>query len=1174
MRERNTSQPRGLSLSLVLLLCGVVLLASPATAKYIFTEEPLARFSPATGDQDLFGYAAALHLVDATGASSDFQHAIQNTKIIVGAPNGSFPGGLEFNITDDDALNNTGLVYVCNISCTSSDCCEALTGNGTGNDIRLFDYQGNSNGRDPFELVVELIVQDEQKSGQFMGATIVSTGEHIMACAPRWISLNTEDYFNGPFDKTRAHGRCFIADRNMENFKLLRPCDMDNSQTLVGQSYCMAGTAASLQEKQEGTDVQVFLGGPPFGESSGAVFSVNLTEAEIAGNSPLNLGSPDFNLIPKANTMQQLWYTGTALTLGRIFGSVEEDLIYSLPKKNVYKGSVEVFSIETGMIEATVLGEQMGEYFGWSVATADLNGDGFDEIIVGAPLFSTPDKIEKGRIFIYKNNGTLDTANPIVIPGTWSRGRYGSAIVNLGDINSDGFEDIAVSAPFESRGGGKGGAEGTVYIYLGSGESVIVTTPEDEITAADISSRLGFDESRVLKSFGYSLSSGVDVDANANNDLVIGGYKQQTVIVFRTHSIANVSLSLSTIPNKLFEYTETNCNISLGDFACFTLEINASFSGRGLDGPLDTKVEVRENAVSAGSRLFFLDSDKNRTDVFEGFLNFSATDTNNSTIKPIPIYVENGIQDRRRPLSVVVTVSPIERVPRDVNGSQDIFDLREFPLLNVVPQNDIEITLSLAGCRNATRCEPDLELTHNSTAYNQQPPSTSPTVVVMASQNEGQVHVTLNYRTLEDDASKSFLRISVDRNVFGTPGIGNVTCDMGPGSTFECFVESIFSHYEDFFTVNVTVPLSTGLVGDEDDSVISFTIVPGNDVDPVLNNNNVDITVDITAVNEVSIQPVIVSPPVTQYEDTDEIGQQEISTRVTLIGSGPSTIPVSTLTILIPGKTEDTGDFYYLYPTGYTESVLVNCSGLNPDRLEQFINQQRRRRRRQTPQPGIMERLWREVTREGVREEEELPLGKRQEMEPSVNCSRNPGVCTPIQCTVENFGTGIITITVTSVVDNRYFRNQKGDFTFVMRADYVIDSDFFEQTSSGSEKSNLLKVRGLPTTVERPVPVWVYVVSALVAIIIITLIVIALFLLVICLRRRTKKKIRRATERRRSRHGTVTAGTGGGAVVTSMDTKPVEDPDEKPKPLPENSGDDTPDNPTAPPAEDPDETEL
>ena len=80
MRERNTSQPRGRAPSLVLVLCGVLLASPPVTAKYIFTEEPLARFSPAIGDQDLFGYAAALHLVDDTGASSDFQHAIQNTK--------------------------------------------------------------------------------------------------------------------------------------------------------------------------------------------------------------------------------------------------------------------------------------------------------------------------------------------------------------------------------------------------------------------------------------------------------------------------------------------------------------------------------------------------------------------------------------------------------------------------------------------------------------------------------------------------------------------------------------------------------------------------------------------------------------------------------------------------------------------------------------------------------------------------------------------------------------------------------------------------------------------------------------------------------------------------------------------------------------------------------------
>ena len=65
----------------------------------------------------------------------------------MGAPNGTFPGGVKgFGKRDDDKggpLNNTGLVYVCDINCTNNEtCCQALTGNGTGNDIRLFDYQG------------------------------------------------------------------------------------------------------------------------------------------------------------------------------------------------------------------------------------------------------------------------------------------------------------------------------------------------------------------------------------------------------------------------------------------------------------------------------------------------------------------------------------------------------------------------------------------------------------------------------------------------------------------------------------------------------------------------------------------------------------------------------------------------------------------------------------------------------------------------------------------------------------------------------------------------------------------------------------------------------------------------------------------------------------------------
>ena len=45
---------------------------------------------------------------------------------------------------------------------------------------------------------------------------------------------------------------------------------------------------------------------------------------------------------------------------------------------------------------------------------------------------------------------------------------------------------------------------------------------------------------------------------------------------------------------------------------------------------------------------------------------------------------------------------------------------------------------------------------------------------------------------------------------------------------------------------------------------------------------------------------------------------------MTLRGSGPTTIPQSTLTILIPGKTNETGEFYYLYP------IRSSVSGEDP----------------------------------------------------------------------------------------------------------------------------------------------------------------------------------------------------------------------------------------------------
>lgn len=80
-------------------------------------------------------------------------------------------------------------------------------------------------------------------------------------------------------------------------------------------------------------------------------------------------------------------------------------------------------------------------------------------------------------------------------------GRFGSAITNMGDINHDGFQDIAISAP-ASRGG-----FGEVYIFYGS-LNKLSDNPKLPIIiyAGDLSSE--------LKGFGLTLIGNVDIDGN------------------------------------------------------------------------------------------------------------------------------------------------------------------------------------------------------------------------------------------------------------------------------------------------------------------------------------------------------------------------------------------------------------------------------------------------------------------------------------------------------------------------------------------------------------------------------------------------------------------------------------------------------------------------------------
>uniref|UniRef100_A0A8C3FI05 Glycosylphosphatidylinositol specific phospholipase D1 n=1 Tax=Chrysemys picta bellii TaxID=8478 RepID=A0A8C3FI05_CHRPI len=91
---------------------------------------------------------------------------------------------------------------------------------------------------------------------------------------------------------------------------------------------------------------------------------------------------------------------------------------------------------------------------GWAMASGDLNQDGYEDLVVGAPGYSRLGRVQIGQVYIiYSNrsglppvNMDLDKEADQVLEGCQPSGRFGSAIAVL-DFNEDGVPDLAVGAP-------------------------------------------------------------------------------------------------------------------------------------------------------------------------------------------------------------------------------------------------------------------------------------------------------------------------------------------------------------------------------------------------------------------------------------------------------------------------------------------------------------------------------------------------------------------------------------------------------------------------------------------------------------------------------------------------------------------------------------------------------
>jgi hypothetical protein len=209
---------------------------------------------------------------------------------------------------------------------------------------------------------------------------------------------------------------------------------------------------------------------------------------------------------------------GIALATGDFDGDGYPDLAMgqSVPGRVlVVRGSATGLS-QAGVVLAAE--PDITGLYGVALTAGDLNGDGFDELIVGAPLHDDS-TYWAGAVFIHAGSasGLAATATVVTPPDVgladaWSS-NFGRTI-STGDFNADGFDDLAVGAADGLAGGVRAG-----FVAVIPGSVVGAAPSAAVIWTQETNGIPGVSEAR--DSFGGALASG-NVMGDAADDLVIG----------------------------------------------------------------------------------------------------------------------------------------------------------------------------------------------------------------------------------------------------------------------------------------------------------------------------------------------------------------------------------------------------------------------------------------------------------------------------------------------------------------------------------------------------------------------------------------------------------------------------------------------------------------------------
>lgn len=265
-----------------------------------------------------------------------------------------------------------------------------------------------------------------------------------------------------------------------------------------------------------------------YGHTGG--FASNLDVSTINGNNGFTLvGSSSFGAL------------GTAVSAaGDINHDGIDDLIVSAPNASGIRGETYVvFGTSTGFASSLnvsalngnngfrLVGVIGSDFAGQAVSAAgDINGDGIDDLVIGAQEADPNSISNSGATYVIFGNSTgfasslelssLDGDNGFRIAGVATQDRSGVSLSAVGDVNGDGLADLIIGA---SYGDGSNTNSGTAYVVFGHDGLF-----GSNLNLSDLNGANGFRLAGVAASdrAGISVSVAGDINGDGVNDLIVG----------------------------------------------------------------------------------------------------------------------------------------------------------------------------------------------------------------------------------------------------------------------------------------------------------------------------------------------------------------------------------------------------------------------------------------------------------------------------------------------------------------------------------------------------------------------------------------------------------------------------------------------------------------------------